>query len=53
MVSKMKGPKSHNENTVLHAEDAIKKLQGSRKGGGLGKRSSVTVTLIWRCQQCI
>lgn len=49
----MKGPKSHDENTVLSAEDTIKKLQGSIKGVGLGKRSSVIGMLILRYQQCI
>ena len=29
----MKGPKSHDENIVISAEDAIKKLQGGFPGG--------------------
>lgn len=49
----MKRPKSHDENTVLSAQDANKKLQESRKGVGLGKRSSVIGMLILMCQQDI
>lgn len=53
MSKEDQGAKSHDENTVLSAEDAMTKLQGSRREVGLGSQKFSCWHVVLRRQQCI